>query len=318
MNKIKDLAPFKMQILTGAIISVVTAAIIIIKQCCFHEIVLTENQRLYLFSTEAQVMGTLFGLLLTAFIFFNGRFNVKEQKDDAIGDAVRELTKKYYHNMIGISVISGIAISVCILGITIFNAMSHKACTIIVTASIIIICIDLILIFFFAVSLIDPNKEIREMERIYAKAREQMKPKGEESKGSLEDYLQSFKIIENTMSDWAKYCISKNPKSTTDFIRKQDNLPLFQSMRVLHQNEIFVSDLWKELDTIRRNRNAIMHSYDTPIEVSRTQCERIETIAKILSKEYSEFKNKCEADSDCNIMYLAWQTKENIHSELYK
>lgn len=63
-------------------------------------IYLSENQLLYFFSTEAQVIGSLFGLTLTAFIFFIDKFNeTPEEVDSIIQDAIKQLKKEYYQNL---------------------------------------------------------------------------------------------------------------------------------------------------------------------------------------------------------------------------
>src|SRR6266404_1640095 len=57
---------------------------------------LNETQIMYLFSTSAQVIATIYGLTLTGFVFFRNELNREESEDETLSDAVENLKARYY------------------------------------------------------------------------------------------------------------------------------------------------------------------------------------------------------------------------------
>jgi hypothetical protein len=66
---------------------------------------LYENQSLYLFSTMAQVVAGLFGLTLTAYVFFADKLRAFSQKEDDYYEAVDTLLSQYFRNLIIVAVV---------------------------------------------------------------------------------------------------------------------------------------------------------------------------------------------------------------------
>lgn len=130
-------------------------------------ICLSENQLLYFLSAEAQVIGALFGLTLTAFIFFNDKFVVDvDETDQLICDAVKQLKKRYYQNLTIVSIVVGFAIVVCFIGIVSLNLKNRNLFTLFFTEGILSGFIGLFAVIAFAISLLDPDKKENEMKKI--------------------------------------------------------------------------------------------------------------------------------------------------------
>ncbi|MCO4882357.1 hypothetical protein VOI32_37795 [Paraburkholderia caribensis] len=72
MNTLKNLAPIKVIIFFTTLFVVLTGSASLIGVSS-PWISLNENQVLYLFSTSAQVLAGVYGLTLTAYIFFQKR-----------------------------------------------------------------------------------------------------------------------------------------------------------------------------------------------------------------------------------------------------
>lgn len=64
---------------------------------------LNENQLLYLFSAMAQVIGGVFGLTLTAYVFFVDKFKESTDGDDTLYDAATSILSRYFRTLISLA-----------------------------------------------------------------------------------------------------------------------------------------------------------------------------------------------------------------------
>ena len=93
---------------------------------------LNENQLLYLFSVIAQVIGGLFGLTLTAYVFFIDKIKDSARDDETLYDATTALLSQCFHRLILIATVCGITIFLCLcfnrntVISRLFGASNHK------------------------------------------------------------------------------------------------------------------------------------------------------------------------------------------------
>jgi L-cystine uptake protein TcyP (sodium:dicarboxylate symporter family) len=220
---------------------------------------ISDNQLLYLFSTEAQVIGSLFGLMLTAFIFFIDKFKGEpEENETLVYDAIKHLKKKYYNNLKCIAIVITISILFCFWGILLLKRQCVFLLSFVVCESLISGCIGLFSIIIFAITLINPEKKEKEMKRIEYIVSEQIKPNSDGLEGSLEDFILPYNRIEKICSDWASYCVGKN--TLLESYRGKIFPAMTYNLRILNKSELLDSDLLNELDKLRVYRNAIVHS----------------------------------------------------------
>ena len=73
---------------------IATVLSVILSACCDALFVPNENQLLYLFSAMAQVIGGVFGLTLTAYVFFVDKFKESTRDDDTLYDATTAILNR--------------------------------------------------------------------------------------------------------------------------------------------------------------------------------------------------------------------------------
>lgn len=276
--------------------------------------VISDNQLLYLFSAEAQVVGSLFGLVLTAFIFFIDKFiGAPEENETLVYDAIKQLRKKYYNNLKCISISITISILFCFLGIILLKCHCVFLVSFVTNESLISGCIGLFSIIIFAITLINPEKKELEMKRIESNVREQIKPNSNGLEGNLEDFILPYNRIEKTCSEWASYCAQKN--TLLESYRGKIFPAMIYNLRILNKCELIDSELMNELDKMRVYRNAIVHTAEE-MTISQSQCKRIELLANVLENAYDSFKKEMDDTQGDRFYILANKTRENIRKQL--
>lgn len=111
MNKNK---PYLVNLFITLTVCFIISSLIIYYDLLFFT--LTENQLLYSYSTIAQVTGGIFGLTLTAYIFFNSNIQ-KIKNTDYLYDSVEAILISHHKSLIKISILTGIIIILSISGI---------------------------------------------------------------------------------------------------------------------------------------------------------------------------------------------------------
>lgn len=277
-------------------------------------ICLSENQLLYFLSAEAQVIGTLFGLTLTAFIFFNDKFVVDvDEIDQLLCDAVKHLKKGYYQNLTTISIAVAVTILLCFIGIASLNIKNRGLINFLFIEGVLAGAIGIIAIVAFAISLLDPDKKEREIERISKIEIEGIKAQPEKKAVVIDDYIRPYNKMEKIFKEWAEYCISKN--QLFESYRGMVHQNTIYNLRILRNVGIIDSDLQKEIDHIRRFRNIMVHS-EEPIDVPQKYCDRLNRINTVLEDAFMDFKNIIESDSEADIYDAASFERKYIREQL--
>lgn len=134
-----------------------------------HLFILNENQLLYLFSAMAQVMGSVFRLTLTAYVFFVDKFRKLTNGDDTLYDAVIALLNSYFQSLIVLVAVCAVVIILCVIGIIdLQNGM--EIYSFIINESVQIFVIGIIAILIFGIMLLNPGKLDNKLKRMKKRA----------------------------------------------------------------------------------------------------------------------------------------------------
>lgn len=76
----------------------------------FPWVSLSENQNLYIYSTQAQVLGAVYGLTLTAYVFLRNHQEREIEKDQSLNEIITTIQTKEYCFLIAITILSVLAI----------------------------------------------------------------------------------------------------------------------------------------------------------------------------------------------------------------
>lgn len=231
----------------------------------------------------AQIIGGLFGLTLTAYIFFVDKFKASSQDDDTYYDATITLLNKYFNILTTISITCGATILLCITGIiTLHNA--NTIYSFFIDESVFLFIISVISILFLGIILLDPKKLDKEILKLKRVAEKNYHSPASSTPGDFQDFLKAYNLLEKVIINFAYEC-SKQPNNYYNYKPQ-----IIQSIKILLYNEILNSNLQDEINQLRMYRNALVHGVD--FNVSNEVCNRTKQIYDILNETYNIYINE--------------------------
>ncbi len=245
--------------------------------------ILNENQLLYLFSSMGQIIGGVFGLTLTAYVFFADKFKESTKEDDTYYDATTALLNRYFRILIAIAVSCGMTILSCVVGIITLHNLTTTY-PLIINESVFLFIISLISILAFGAMLLDPAKLDKEITNMKNKAKEFYKTANLSVPGDFMDFLKSYNLLENIIFEFASECMKR--QSNYHYGYKPQ---IIQSLKVLGHNEIINGSLQNEINELRMYRNALVHGVD--FSVPKELCNRTSKIYNALQKAFVIYKD---------------------------
>lgn len=246
-------------------------------------VILNENQLLYLFSAMAQTIGGVFGLTLTAYVFFVDKFKESAKNDDTYYEATAALLNRYFYILILIAVTCGATIIMCIVGIVVLHNWI-VVYPFIIDESVLLFLIGIISILVFGTMLLDPEKLDKEIAKMKKQAEEYYQAAGSTESGDFSDFLKTYNLLEKVIIEFAKECV----KGQTTYYQTYKP-QIIQSLKVLNKSEIINGALLSEINELRMYRNGLVHGVD--FNVTQDACSRISEIYNALKHAFDIFKN---------------------------
>ncbi len=249
---------------------------------------LNEKQLLYIFSIDGQIIATVFGLLLTAYIFYANRLKEISNADETMEDIVDSIIKNCYKSLIEIALLTIFTIFLCLLGILVLNIDNYLIFKFIINSSIESFIITLILIVRFGVGVLNPNKTklvAKKLKKSYDDVYSQRS--NEKTEISLPNFLILYNSFENLLTDFVKKLIDEK---TYNFDRK--NIGLLHSLNILKNNEIIFNELYDQINIIRKYRNYLVHGVSNDSNEYSYISENIYNNLSEVNKKFIELKDK--------------------------
>ena len=237
-------------IIGSAVLSIIASFL------CHPKFLLNENQLLYLFSSMAQIIGSVFGLTLTAYVFFVDKFRESAKNDDTYYDATISLLRQFFNTLILIAVICGLTILTCILGIISLHNWT-TAYPLLINESVLLFVLAVASILLFGVMLLDPEK------------------------------LDKDNLLQEVVVNFASSLVY-NTEVSSQFFR--DFKPqIIQSLKVLNGKQIINDALSTEINDFRIYRNGLVHGID--FTIPQSACDRVKEIYNAINKVYEIYKS---------------------------
>lgn len=249
--------------------------------------VLNENQLLYLFSSMAQIIGSVFGLTLTAYVFFEDKFKESAQDDDSYYDATIAWLERYFYSLVLIAVACGLTILSCIFGIISLHNLS-TVYPFIINESVFLFILSIISIFLFGVTLLAPEKLEREMAKLKKQAEEFFKEKVSKQEGDFRDFLKSYNLMQEVIINLANCFI--DDKVVSSQTNRNYRPQIIQSLKILNGCQVIGGNLVNEINELRMFRNSLVHGVD--LTVSQGVCDRAMEIYVAINGVYKVYKKE--------------------------
>lgn len=243
---------------------------------------INENQILYTYSTLAQVIGGLYALTLTGYIFYNDKLSKVSELDETYLDIVEILKKQYFEDIkiLGIGCI--VTIICCIFTINAIELFDNsRIYSYILNLATFIAIFEIVFIIWFSWQMTNPDSFDRTNRMLLQENK--FSTTGKEV-GDLKEFLQTYNKIEekirNTgyrlLKQGALYDLYGNSVSKgNNKIKVMDALKILISLKILNE------DIFSQYNELRIYRNSVVHS-DNP-EVTKEAVEEMKRIGKIIS-----------------------------------
>ncbi len=290
-RKREHLNAFSKSILTVTAIATLINAIL--QLCSLSVFSLSENQLLYLFSAIAQVIGGLFGLTLTAYVFFVDKFRDSARDDETYYDATFSLLDQYYHILILTACICGVSIILAVAGIIVLHNVA-AAYSFMINETVFLFVISLVDILRFGTMLLDPHKLDKELENLQRKASEKYQEEFSDKPEDFVQFLKTYNQLYDLVIRFAEKCSEKQEYS---YVNKRSP-QIIQSLQTLWQHEIINRELCDEINDLRVIRNALVHGDE--FAVPRGLCDRIGEIYSTLNEAFAVFLKHGERTEEWN------------------
>lgn len=244
---------------------------------------LNEAQILYLFSTSAQVLAAIYGLTLTAFVFFRNELSREEGEDETLTDVIEALKLRYFINLMFVTVFVFVSLMLANLAISQegFGSPSYTVVTINTAQSAYVV--SLLVIVFFIVDVVSP----RRIEATSKQQRGEVDPSYTiTSKGSLEDFLRNYNQIEFILEEYGKPFQS----GTSWFSARRRVVSNARIAEYMLKTEKITQSLYEKIRELIKLRNSIIHGAE-PV-VSQGLVSTSEEVLRELQAAIGDARNE--------------------------
>lgn len=218
---------------------------------------LNENQILYVFSTAAQVVAGIFGLVITGYIFLRSELDRQKQDDDTVAETIDRIKSEYFGLTIYICFVSVATILLCLFTIGLEDPFPHDTTACVMNTTLTLFCTNMVSFVYFIVDILNPRK-IEEVSNSIK--RELGGDDSADDKGNLANFLKTFNQIDRTLGLYRKTCLSESrdaPESTLGNKKVID---------ILFYNELIDADTKDGLLKVVKYRNSLMHGSDLSVD----------------------------------------------------
>ncbi|MBF2392069.1 hypothetical protein IA831_00690 [Listeria marthii] len=216
---------------------------------------INDNQKLYFYSTGAQVLAGMFSIIIAAYVFFIDKLNREVEEDDSLYDVVKEIKIRNYHKIIHMGVILFVTLLCCFTNIIIKANETTFFVVFISFMGLFFIFYELLYIIIFAILVVEPGK----IEKTSQRLKENEDDKGSMEKEAVElgEFLKEYNTLEMVITDAASYLDGWSERWA-----EQTNKPpqMMQALQFLVQKNCITEKEANRINEIRRYRNLSVHS----------------------------------------------------------
>ena len=218
---------------------------------------LNENQTLYFSSTLAQVSATLFGLIITAYTFLQGKLTKDAENDDSFIDIANELLDSYRQILLMGCILTGIALFLCIGNIfvgdyskLVIEGVEYKFLRLLLNNSFTFSMSSIFCSLYFTYKATDPKRIEKANRKVVKENKYASKlPSADNEKNFLAEFIINYNKLEQQINSFV--CDRKNLDCTRPILSK--NIYYLRNTGVI-ENKLFV-----RLQEIRQFRNSLVH-----------------------------------------------------------
>lgn len=243
-----------------------TVVNVIISKCEFAKQI-EENQFFYSFSTMAQVLAGMIALTIAAYSFFCQYLLRFSENNPDFSDVINDYKIKNFRLIVYASIISGIAVILCIFGLLYVpnNDKSARINTLILLQTVTFFAFGVFMIVIVGTSLLNEQKMVRQITRKKKNIDKELNvvTKFMES-GDVRIFLDYYVRLEELLSTIAER-IDSTPSMNRN--RYNNRIDISTSLYVLALDGIIYPFNIMKIEKVKEYRNGIVHGSDKTISI---------------------------------------------------
>lgn len=239
-------------------------------------ILLSENQNLYIFSTQSQVLSAIYGLTLTGYIFLRNHQEREVEKDISLSDIIKTIQKKEYSFLIMLTIVSVFAILLDLLTLSMYLSDNRLLNISVKNSATALFINSLILISFFILKALkadkynEVSKEIMMNEEINVRKILGEEPILKNNDGNELNnglflfglFMDSFVELEQNIGKLYDMVYSKEMTSAPNANYVNRKLSLSRMLKDLAGANALSPFIVPEVSALIKYRNALVHTND--------------------------------------------------------
>ncbi|CCK06629.1 hypothetical protein [Cronobacter sakazakii] len=270
---------------------------------------LSENQNLYIFSTQAQVVGAIYGLTITGYTFLRNNQDKQIESDPSMKDPIIVNQKEERILLYSLTIISVLTILLSIFALITLEDVNKDLRVVSKNLSSALFFVNILLFAYFILYFLRLDKIEKASEEIKNVIDEQENRKENNKSSSCRDSeiinndvcenlkdlnpvpsLTDFLIYFNSIEEWLNILMENHIKKTnieyqrlnlnlqSDKYKNRFRLTVSRILKDLVSLGVIGSDLEKELSEIIKYRNALVHGNN--LKPSDLMYNKIKSVAE--------------------------------------
>jgi len=211
---------------------------------------LNENQIISVYSSASQIIGGLYGLIITSYIFFRNELERKSSYDETLETIIDYIKKDYFHFIKFLSLYVIISIVLSLIIILYQNNLDNMLFRILLNIGGFTLIFSFITILILVLTMVNP-KSIELASEII---NNELSNKNNDREGSYEDFHKYYTQIENILNKYKGSVISDNGEKIISFVTTKAVLKRLMLEKKIDNN------LFARLLRIIQYRNSLIHS----------------------------------------------------------
>lgn len=225
-----------------------------------------QTQMSTLFTTTAQIVGGLYGLTLTAYVFFVDKFRDSTKDDETLYDATNSVLSNLFAGLISISILCGLINVTSLFGIANLGRLSAVEYWLI-NENVLVFVLEIVAILFFGVQLLDPKKLDKELNRMKrADDKKNSTLDDPPKKENVAEFFELYNKLEVDILSIAQHYVPM------DLLIGRTGKPgIIRGLQILNENQIISNNVRLLIDDLRKYRNSVVHGLECSVTDSRLE-----------------------------------------------
>ena len=246
-----------------------------------------QTQMSTLFTTTAQTVGGLYGLTLTAYVFFVDKFRESTKDDETLYDATNAVLSNLFAGLVSISILCGVIIVTSLVGVANLGKLADFEYWLI-NENVLLFVLEIVAILFFGVQLLDPkklDKELNRMKKIDSK--KNWIAAVTRQRGNVAEFFEQYNKLEDDIFFIANYYL---PNGTLN--EKASKPRIIRGLQIMNARQIVNRNVMILIDNLRKCRDILIHGSE--FSVTDERMDEVRKIGSLISEVRKLLEDKKE------------------------